>query len=113
MSEAEDLFWAERAQELLHRAGGQHRVALLVREGRLLTQVLHARGAPELTAIVEASPRAAGAALYLAHAPDPRAIELARRTRVAALVLTGGTLVDPSTVLAWEHAGLQVRAAFG
>ncbi len=57
-----------------------------------------------------ASPHAAGAALYVAHAPDPRAIELARRTRVAALVLTAGTL-DTSIVRAWETAGVSVRGA--
>jgi hypothetical protein len=111
MDEREDVFWADRAQQLIRRAGGRHRVALVVREGKLVSQVLHASGAPELTAIVEASPRAAGGALYLAHAPDPRAIELARRTRVARLVLTADTPVDKSTVRAWEDAGVRVRAA--
>jgi hypothetical protein len=110
MSSDEDSFWAERAEQLLRRAGGEHRVALVVREGRVVSQVLHARGAPELTAIVEASPRAAGASLYLAHPPDPRAIELARRTRVAALVVTG-TSLDRTTCDAWETAGVRVRAA--
>lgn len=111
MNENEDSFWTARAEQLLRRAGGQHRVALVVRDGRIVSQVLHARGAPELTAIVEASPRAAGAALYVAHPPDPRAIELARRTRVATLVLTAGTSLDTSAMRAWETAGVRVRTA--
>jgi hypothetical protein len=113
MKDIEDAFWADRAEQLIRRAGGEHRVALVVRDGRVVAQVVHARGAPELTAIVEASPRAAGASLYVAHCPDPRAIELARRVRVATLVITSGAPVDVSTVRAWETAGVAVRSRTG
>ena len=113
MIETEDAFWAERAEQLNRRAGGQHRVALVVRDGRVVAQVVHARGAPELTAIVEASPRAAGASLYVAHWPDPRAIELARRVQVATLVVTSGDPIDVPMLRAWETAGMTVRSRTG
>ena len=108
MMQTEDDFWAEHARDLVRRAGGGHRVALVVREGRVVSQALHTRGAHELTAIALASPRARGGSLYVAHLPDPRAIELARRTQVAALVLAG-TSLEADARAAWEIAGVRVR----
>lgn len=105
----EDAFWSARAQQLASAAGEAARAALVVRRGKVIAQAVHARGAPELTAIVEASPRAQGATLYLAHAPAAHAIEVARRARVGRVVLGAGVWLDARAILAWERAGIRVE----
>ena len=111
MNTLEDTFWSARTAQLAGAAGEGARAALVVRRGRAIAQAIHLRGAPELTAIVDASPRAHGATLYVAHAPDAYAIDIARRAGIGRVVLAAGVALDRRAAFAWEDAGIRVDRA--
>jgi hypothetical protein len=109
MNWLEDAFWSARAAQLASSAGAEGRAALVVRRGRLLAQAIEERGAPELAAIAQATPRAHGSTVYLAHPPDALAIELARTARVRRIVLGAGVWLEPRKALDWERSGIRVE----
>jgi len=104
----EDAFWSARAEQLARTGGDDARAAIVIRRGRVIAQAVHVRGAPELTAITEASPRAHGATIYVAHPPDVIAIDVAQRARVGRIVLGAGVLLDARSMLAWQRAGVRI-----
>ena len=108
MNWLEDAFWSARVAQLASSEGKDGRAALIVRRGRVIAEAIQDRGAPELVAIARATPRAHGATLYLAHAPDALAIDLARRARVGRIVLGAGVWLEARTALAWERSGIRI-----
>lgn len=117
MTNEHDELWADRTRLFARARGSDGRAALVARGSRLLSLATHARVSaatrdqrpPEVTALLEATSRSAGATLYVTHRPDGDALEMASRAGIARVVLVADVPITMSTVSEWKHAGMRVE----
>lgn len=110
MSIDDDDLWLGRALELVRLVGPSARVAIVVRDGKLIAQAVQLGGDADVTALTLASPRGQGGTLYLAQAPGRHAFGLAQRVGIRRAVLAAHVELVPAERERWESLGRDMAA---
>ncbi|MFO0687044.1 MAG: hypothetical protein U0234_33575 [Sandaracinus sp.] len=105
MSIDEDDLWLSRAAELVGLVGPSARVAIVVRDGKLIAQAVQRGGDADVTALTLACPRGRDGTLYLAQAPGPHSFALARRVGIRRMVLAAHVTLVPAELERWASLG--------
>ena len=102
----DDDLWLARALDLVRLVGPHARAAIVVRCGKQVAQAVQSSGAPDVTAMTLACPRAREATLYLTHAPGPHARDFAKRVGVRRVVVA--CALDVTEIDDWTRAGVEL-----
>ena len=102
---------SRRVIELVRIVGPPSRAAIVVRSGKVVSQVVQLAGSPEITALTLACPRGRDGTLFLTSAPAPSVCELALRIGIRRVVLTPDVVWDEAERARWARAGLELVQA--